>query len=196
MFENDEKRKAALQLEGRLARRSAEVVQRDNKQLLKAVAGKEPRRGRTIIKVTAPEWYAATVPDTSQARAERGGLSAIDEIARRRFERMGAIPAPASPDASEPTIVAPASPEASEPDAAPVDEKPAFTDRAARAFLVGFKHSRHLVARPSDKEAKAIILRNFKDAPTDRIRKIVTDLWGPGKRGPKGPRRYVAELPD
>jgi hypothetical protein len=42
--------------------------------------------------------------------------------------------------------------------------------------------------RPSEKDAIAFALKIYAHAPRDQIRKIMTELWGPGKPGPRNPR--------
>jgi hypothetical protein len=62
---------------------------------------------------------------------------------------------------------------------------PPFRDKEARALLAGMKVGRTLTARPTEREAREIVARNFATAPRDRVREIVTDLFGEGKRGPR-----------
>jgi hypothetical protein len=61
-----------------------------------------------------------------------------------------------------------------------------FTRREAQALLAGLKVGGTLAERPTEQEARAVVGCHFATAPRDPVRMIVTNLWGAGKRGPKG----------
>jgi hypothetical protein len=81
-----------------------------------------------------------------------------------------------------------------EPKNAPVVEeepeppKPPFDYGAAKALLVGLKVGKQLQCRPSDQEAMAILGRHFSGVTRDPVRKLIKDIWGAGKRGPRPSR--------
>jgi hypothetical protein len=68
-----------------------------------------------------------------------------------------------------------------------MEELPPFNSKNALVILTALKVSEH--TRPTEKEAIAIVARNFKTAPRNRVRAIVKRLWGAGVPGPRRKRK-------
>ncbi len=60
---------------------------------------------------------------------------------------------------------------------------PPFDVKEARGIMVGLKVQKTL--RPTEEAAVAMMKRHFAKAPRDRVREIVRQTWGEGKRGPR-----------
>jgi hypothetical protein len=88
----------------------------------------------------------------------------------------------------------PPDPKAHEPPSLVVAEspKPPFDTNQAHAILVGMKAGMkvkgHIMRRPSREEAQDLLMPHFAKVPRDPVGKIVTEVWGPGKTGPRDSR--------
>jgi hypothetical protein len=96
----DEERRAALDFEEQWRAATPEQQQ----QIWRSICGvQESIEPLPSLHLVMAEWFGGTVPDTPHARAERGGRSAREEIARRRHERLRVIPPSDEPEAASPS---------------------------------------------------------------------------------------------
>jgi hypothetical protein len=66
--------------------------------------------------------------------------------------------------------------------------RPSFDRAHATGILLGMKHSKELPHRPSAEMAIEILTRHYDGVPHDPVRALVTEVWGPGKRGSRNSR--------
>lgn len=70
--------------------------------------------------------------------------------------------------------------------------KPPFDANQAHAILAGMKAGMkikgHIMRRPSREEAQDLLRPHFAKVPRDPVGMIVTEVWGPGKTGPRDSR--------
>ena len=127
-------------------------------------------------RVTSPEpvRFRLRAPDVGNGAL--GHCWAPQEIWRRWFAARPDLVPP-------PRLAAPAESKAAQP---PPVEKPSFAEKAARPYLAAHKIAGN--PRPSDDEALAILSPHFATVPRDKVRRLVTERWGAGIRGPRKPR--------
>jgi len=61
----------------------------------------------------------------------------------------------------------------------------AFDQTKAKALLAAKKASKEWSERPKEGDAIDFLKLNFTKVPRDPVRKLLNELWGPGKRGPR-----------
>lgn len=114
------------------------------------------------------------------AHIEAGTCSEAVRVLREESERRRGQDAPEDRDAAQSEAAATTQSASS--------SKPAFDAVQAKGLLAGAKVTKLLPQRPSEIEVQSFIRKHFATAPRDPLRKIVTELWGGGKRGPRNPR--------
>jgi hypothetical protein len=64
--------------------------------------------------------------------------------------------------------------------------KPSFDHMSAKSMYAGLKVNGQ--NRPSDSEALVFLRNNFATVSREQARRVVTEIWGRGKTGPRNPR--------